>query len=618
MGALAVTQEQQSTSSASPLEALRAEVLARLAPLIAERAPEFPLAQLQAALTRPPDSSKGDLALPVFPLAKALKGAPPAIAQSLGQALSADLTKTPGLVQRVEIQGPYLNFFAAPAGLLARLLTGALDGSFFAALHSPTRERVMVEFSQPNTHKVFHVGHLRNVCVGDALQRIFRARGHDVVAANYYGDFGIDVAKCLWWLTRENSSAPLAEAPPTDRGAWLGRAYANTTAHIEALEKDKEANGGQIQALFARLKGILEAIKAGDQNLQPLYALTRQWCLDEFAEVYGWLGVHFDTDFFESELEEPGQRIVDEFLERGVFELSQGAIICNLEAQKLGPALVRKTDGTSLYLTWDLVLARRKFDEFKVERSLYVVGAEQTYHFQQLFATLGRMGYERAKDCRHVAYELVMLPDGKMSSRKGRVITFDQVRGLLAQAIRERMQSGDQATRADWSQAQWDETIHRVAVACLRYGMLRVTNTTRVIFDIDTWTNLEGETGAYLLYSLARIAGIFRKGGQPDSQQLLAGLAHAAEFGAPAERELLAHLLRYGEVLALVERSLDPSHLASWLYDGAKVFSRFYHDCPVLKAEEPLRSARLALCRASELVLSHGLRALGIEPVEQM
>jgi arginyl-tRNA synthetase len=155
-------------------------------------------------------------------------------------------------------------------------------------------------------------------------------------------------------------------------------------------------------------------------------------------------------------------------------------------------------------------------------------------------------------------------------------------------------------------------------VACLRYGMLRVTNTTRVIFDTEAWTNLEGETGAYLLYSLARIAGIFRRAGRPERAELLEQLARSSDFGAPAERELLAHLLRYGEVLAQVEKSLDPSHLASWLYDGARLFSRFYHDCPVLKAEEPLRSARLALCRATELVLAQGLRCLGIEPVEEM
>ena len=237
--------------SASPLLALRAELLERLTPLVVRRAPDFPLSQLAAAIARPPDAQKGDLALPVFPLAKALKAAPPAIAASLAEELRAELSARPGLIARIEAQGPYLNAFADPARLLGRLLEGADSGAFFAALAAEPRQRVMVEFSQPNTHKVFHVGHLRNVCVGDALQRVLRARGHDVVAANYYGDFGIDVAKCLWWLTREGGD-PLAGAPGQDRGAWLGQAYARTTAHIEALEADKTANAAAIQGLFTR------------------------------------------------------------------------------------------------------------------------------------------------------------------------------------------------------------------------------------------------------------------------------------------------------------------------------------------------------------------------------
>jgi arginyl-tRNA synthetase len=577
-------------------------------------------AELTKALSHPKDQSMGDLAFPAFPLAKALRKAPPAIATELGATITAALAPD-GAIARVEVVGPFLNFFAAPGVLLADLLRSLDDGSFASFCHADERERVMVEFSQPNTHKVFHVGHLRNVAVGDALQRVYRARGHDVVAANYYGDFGVDVAKCLWWLKHELHDEALGTAPEIGRGAWLGKAYAATTARLEEL---KEKDAVAFEALHTELRTILADIKAGDTEMARLYAETRQWCLDEFAEVYGWLDVHFDTDFYESELEEPGHAIVDEYLAQGVFEHSQGAIVCMLDAYDLGPALVRKSDGTSLYLTWDLVLARRKFDEFGVQRSLYVVGAEQTFHFKQLFATLERMGYERAKDCRHVAYELVMLPDGKMSSRKGKVIPFFELRTALRDAIDSKMRSAERGSRDDWTEEQWETTIDRIAVACLRYGMLSVSNTTRVIFDIDAWTNLEGESGAYLMYGLARISGIFAKASEdPRSAAIAKGdLATAAtlapEFGAEAERALLTHLLRYPRVLAQVEAQADPSFLASWLYDGAKLFSRFYHDCPVLKAEPDLMGARLALVRAAEQVLGDGLRTLGVEPVAQM
>ncbi|MCA9573426.1 MAG: arginine--tRNA ligase, partial [Myxococcales bacterium] len=225
--------------------------------------------------------------------------------------------------------------------------------------------------------------------------------------------------------------------------------------------------------------------------------------------------VRFDHDFFESQVEHEGQAIVDEQLLKGVFVESQGAIICDLTEEGLGACLVRKGDGASLYMTWDLALARRKFDDFDVERSMYVVGSEQRHHFQQLFATLARMGYERAKDCRHVAYELVMLPSGKMSSRKGTAIPLHVLWDTVRDAIRTRMESEGRDERAGWDATRWNETVERVVVACLKYGMLHVTNNRRVVFDVEAWTNPEGDTGAYLLYALARIAGIQRKAEGP-------------------------------------------------------------------------------------------------------
>ncbi|QDU65742.1 arginine--tRNA ligase [Engelhardtia mirabilis] len=565
-------------------------------------------AALAQALSKPPKPEMGDLAFPCFLLAKALKTAPPKIAAEL-----AEKVEPRGLIAGAKPFGPYLNFFADAGAVLAELVVGLEDGSFEQSLRTEAPQRVMVEFSQPNTHKVFHVGHLRNVSVGDALQRVFRARGHDVIAANYYGDFGIDVAKCLWQLEHGD----VGEAPGEgQRGSWLGQIYAQAGAHLTALEEAGDEAG--LARVKGEMRGILDAIKAGEEPYTSRYRETRQWCLDEFGTVYTWLDVNFDTDFFESDLEEPGHAIVDEYLAKGVFEPSQGAIVCMLDDYKLGPALVRKSDGTSLYLTWDLVLARRKFDEFGVERSLYVVGAEQTYHFRQLFATLERMGYERAKDCTHVAYELVMLPEGKMSSRKGKVVTFAEVRDDIVEAIGERMRTDERNDRSDWSDEKWRETVDRIAVACLRYGMLSVSNNTRVIFDAAEWTNLEGETGAYLLYSLARISGIFRKGGRTAPAELAAAARGAADFGGEPERALLNHLLAYADVLEQVERTTDPAALSAWIYGGARAFSRFYHDCPVLTADEPLRSARLALSLVTERILGHGLRTLGIEPVEAM
>ena len=563
---------------------LRQSVIELLTDLLGEHAgtPD----ELDAALTVPPKPEMGDLAFPCFPLAKALRKAPPLIAKELAEQAASMLPR--GGVARIEAMGPYLNVFSAPEQVLAGLLNELDSGSFFEAAKTDAPARVMIEHSQPNTHKVFHVGHLRNVALGDCLVRVFRERGHKVVAANYYGDYGIDVAKCLWWVTTH----PEDKAPETGRGAWLGEAYKSATAALEAAKESGD------ETTIAAVRGVLDGIGGADPELRKLYEDTRGWCLDEFAAVYDWLGVTFDHDFFESELEEAGQRIVDEYLEKGTFVPSQGAIICDLEQEKLGAALVRKSDGTSLYLTWDLVLAREKFDRFDIERSLYVVGSEQSHHFRQLFATLGHMGHVAAvlgALVAHVADELVML-------------------------IEDKMRGEERPARADWDEARWDDTVRKIAVASLRYGMLRMSNTTRVIFDIDAWTNPEGDSGAYLLYGLARISGIFRKGGRPAVPDLTAAIeaGGASAFGEEAERRLLNHLLAYPRMLADTERDCDPSRLATYLFDGVKEFSRFYHDCPVLKAEPGLKEARLGLVAAAEIVFARCLELLGAEPVEEM
>lgn len=562
------------------------------------------IGNLEVQLEAPPRVEMGDLAFPCFPLARVRRAAPARIAADLAAAIPAR-----GPIAKAVAEGPYVNFFADPAAQLAGLHEELASGAFWEAARCTTPRRVMIEFSQPNTHKVFHVGHLRNVSIGDALVRIFRARGHDVVAANYYGDFGIDVAKCLWWLRTHPQEAP----PEEGRTAWLGRAYAAATeAVVEADQQGPEA----LVTVQGSIRAVLEAMEEGEPEVTALYRRTRQWCLDEFATIYAWLGVQFDCAFYESEMEEEGRRTVDEYLARGVFEESQGAIIVDLQDEKLPPALVRKRDGASLYMTWDLALARRKFDGFGVETSIYVVGAEQTLHFQQLFATLRKMGYERAADCRHVAYELVMLPEGKMSSRKGTAIPFHELRLRVRQAIEDKMRAEDRPERTPWTEAQWHATADKVAVACLKYGMLHVGNTRRVVFDIEDWTNPEGDTGAYLLYSLARIAGIQRKGGADDD--LARPLPVDAGFGNDAERDLLNHLLRFPEAVVRAEETCDPSVIANHLFDGAKRFSRFYRECPVLRAEGPLRQARLVLAACTQQVLAYGLGLLGIEPVEAM
>ena len=555
-------------------------------------------------LAAPPKAEMGDLAFPCFALAKLRKAPPPKIAAALAEAI-----QPAGAVSRIQAFGPYLNFFADPCAELDALAKSLADHSFFQALKTDRPTRVMVEFSQPNTHKVFHVGHLRNVTLGDCLTRVLRARGHEVIAANYYGDFGIDVAKCLWWLRNH----PEEQAPTEHRLAWLGRAYVNAT---NALAEAKERSEEEGVAVAADIREVLRGMEDGDEEITALYRETRQWCLDAFHTLYERMGVEFDVEFFESEVEEAGQAIVDDYLERGVFEVGErGAIICRLDEEKLVPALVRKSDGASLYMTWDLALAREKFERFGIERSLYVVASEQNFHFQQLFATLRKMGYKRAEDCRHVSYALVMLPEGKMSSRSGTMVPLHELEATVTEAIRAKARVDDRTS--EWTDEQWGDTIERVMVASLKYGMLRIANNRTVVFDVDAWTNPEGDTGAYLLYGLARMSGIFRKAGDV-TVDLAAGLQGVEGFGEEGERNLLNHLQAFPRVVARVEEGCDAAPLADYLYNGVKAFSRFYNQCPVLKAEPALRDARLVLVKVTETIFRKACELLGLPTVEAM
>jgi len=569
--------------------------------------------ELEALLTQPPKVEMGDLAFPCFPLAKVRRMAPPKIAAELAEAIDAAGTLAAGgPIARVAALGPYVNFFADPGAQLQSLYDSLQDESFFAQLLRDDPTRVMIEFSQPNTHKIFHVGHLRNVVLGDSLVRIFRARGNDVVAANYYGDFGIDVAKCLWWLR----SHPHEEAPAEHRVAWLGMAYAAAT---DALKKAEAESPEEHARMHGAVRDVLRAMEEGEPEITALYDETRRWCLEDFAAGYDTLGVRFDHDFFESKLEEPARQVVDANIEKGVFVESQGAIICDLEEEKLGAALVRKSDGASLYMTWDLALAQEKFDDFDIQKSIYVTASEQDFHFRQLFATLKRMGYKRAEDCRHVSYELVMLPEGKMSSRSGTAIPMyillERVRKSIeakVAAAREKRGAGPLAPDVH------EETVRRIVVACLRYGYLRMGNNRQVIFDVEEWTTPEGDTGAYLLYVMARVAGIHRKVAEEAGIDLGVPLPANSGFGNESERALLNHLLHYPDVVARAEKTCDPSVVANWLFDMAKRFSRFYQECPVLKADPGLREARLMLVVCTETVARSALDLLGIEPVEIM
>ena len=551
-------------------------------------------------IEQPPNPKLGDYALPCFSFSKSLRRSPALIASELADKLQKYLLPNAPFTL-IQARGPYLNFTISAAAVAEAVLPDIFHGNYFKEPSSIKRERVMIEYSQPNTHKGFHVGHLRNVALGDSLCRIYLYNGYDVVGANYIGDIGSHIAKCLWYLRNHNTADP----PENYRGEWLGELYANAVRKLEAAE-------GQEKISFQdELSQLLQKIDAKDAEIYEDWETTREWSMKDFHEIYEWLDLKFDYFFYESEVDEEGRQIVIEGEKNGIFKKSEGAIGIDLEAEGLGFFMLLKSDGNTLYSTKDLALARQKFDNFDVKRSIYVVGAEQTLHFKQVFATLKRMGYKQAEQCFHLPYALVMLPEGKMSSREGNVILFSQLRKEIVESIQS---THLEEHRKDWSRKELDEISQKIAVAAIKYGMLNQDSNKNIVFSMDDWLVSEGDTGTYLVYAYVRIRSIGRKISRKVSADVdFSLLSH------PNEKKLLRQMLDFNKTVFNAGEQFRPSLLARMLYEFSKDFSRAYNTCSVMHAEtEQLQAVRLLLFHCVAETLQQGLNLLGITPPERM
>lgn len=559
--------------------------------------------EIASGLGRPPRPEMGDYALPCFRYAAQAKIKPIELAARLRDAVMA--LGDPWVV-RAEIEGAFLNLTLDPARWADAILDDVRHDRMFEHLRrgaDPGAAPTMIEYSQPNTHKEFHVGHLRNVALGDSLRRICEYCGDRVIAANYVGDLGTHVAKCIWYLQKQRP-----EVPERDRGVWLGGMYAAAVRDLESGSEDERA---------AKEQGVSRVLAEIEQKQGAAYDLwmtTRQWSLDLFREVYQALDARFDHYFYESELSDEAQQIVDQFLERGVFVRSEGAIGVDLKEHKLGFLLLRKRDGTTLYATKDLALARRKIEDFHVRTSIYVVGSEQQLHFRQVFKTLELMGFGAASRCFHLSYGLVTLPEGKMSSRAGTAIPFRHLHESMRAALRAILKKYE----GDWSPAEIDDTADRLCVGALKYGMIASDPQKTLVFDRDKWLAFEGDTGPYLMYCYTRARSILAKG-------LEGGQSPAIDAGAGAllssaeERDLLRYLHDLNEAVLAARRELKPSLVAIHLYDMCRSFNRFYSQNPVLKATDPaIVRARLALTECFGKTLKRGMDLLGMSPPERM
>jgi arginyl-tRNA synthetase len=620
----------------------------------------------------------------------------------------------------VEATNGYINVFFDTKAYSNAVLRSVLDAGDAYGRGPARTDRVMVEYSQPNTHKEFHIGHLRNASLGNALSRTLLFAGYDVLQANYIGDIGMHVIRTLWCYRNFHQG----EEPPRERrGGWLGLIYVESGQRLRYREDVVEFLGdlskndpifvemidrmmkelwkthkvgedvayllGQIAHQrdiktdaflddetivkfwpIARnqLAHELAAAEAGElpppaEDAEPvpvetyrerlercdqlgehldwwadvprwqqeiretfqlwehkepefiqLWEETKAWSMEEFHRIYNQLDIHFDVWFYESGVEEAGREIVRELMERGIAEMSDGLPVVKID-EKLGleketyrTLPILRSDGTTLYSTKDLALTKEKFEQYGVDRSIWIVDVGQSLYFQQIFKIMELWGFEQAAKCFHLSYEKVMLPTGKMSSRSGNAVLYDDVATEVLQRAREIIDEKN-PTLPD----ELKEHIARdVGIGSMKYGMLARDNNRVVVFDIEDALSFEGHSAPYIQYAHARACRILEKVDELPSGDL--------DFGelTPEEINLIEQIATFPVEVERSAAEYKPLVITSYVFDLAKRFNDFYHACPVLTAPEPQRSARSALVAATRQTLANGLGLLGIAAPEVM
>ena len=536
----------------------------------------------------PPQREMGHLSFPCFPLAAKLKSSPAQIAQKLAQQIPDS-----EFVESVTATGPYLNFFLKMQTVAPFLLEQISSGDFFRGPFVENPPKTMIEYFQPNTHKAVHVGHLRNLCLGQAMVELHRYLGYPMVTATYPGDSGTHVARVLWYLQRVNPSPPKG-----DPGEWLGEIYAKATAALDGVDNPTE---------FA---SILKEIANGQGASFELWQESRQWSLEHIKSICHWAQVEFDHWYFESELDVPSLDFAKQLYQEGKLIKDDGAIAMDLRDEKLGLCLLIKRDGNGLYATKDLELARKKFDDYGIEKNLYVVDKRQALHFQQVFKTLEKIGYQQAKNCYHLQYEFVELPEGAISSRSGNIVSAQ----TFIYEMQGTIQQNFLARYADWSSQEKEQVAHQVAQGAIKYGMTSVDNNKKIVFNMNDWLQLDGESGPYIQYAHARISSLLDKIQPHQIEQY-----DWSQLEHPLEQALVVKLSQFNNVVESACHHYKTSLLTTYLYELAKLFNSFYAQCPLLKApEENLKMIRAHLAQGTANVLSQGLKLLGIPAPNKM
>lgn len=528
----------------------------------------------------PPNIAKGHVAIPAFIVAKKAGKNPAHVASEIASYFVDD-----EVVEKAVAEGPYCNVTLTPKALQEILGLIEQEKEDFGN-HVVSKKTLMLEYSQPNTHKAFHIGHARNVMVGTALANLWESQGNTVKKVTYVNDVGSHVAKCLWAFMMLHEG----NAPAENRGTWLGRIYAEGEAKLQDEENAQE-----------EMREILMNLESEKPDLVTIWKETREWSLESFRKIYATLGVEFDEWYFESDVRANGQKVVDELVEKGIAHKSDGAIIMDLEKEKLDVLVIRKSDGVGLYATSDLGLALEKM-KTKWDESIVLTDVRQALYFKQLHKTLELYGIDRKFS--HIGYEFVTLKSGSMSSRKGNVILFED---FWAEVLDEAVVQ-TKKRHEDWKEKEITDIAQKITKAAIAFSMLKTAPSQVITFDKDDALSFDGFTGPYVLYTYARIMRLLEK---LPAQQTKGELTHHLEHG------LLLQLTQAPDALSKAAHDQNPATACKYVYDVCQAFSSYYGQVQIIEGDS-IPENRVRLLKGIAQTIKNVLTILNIEVVEKM
>ena len=570
-----------------------------------------------AAVSDTKKDFKGDFTLVVFPLLKYSKETPEKTATAIGEYLTNNLK----IVSGFNVLKGFLNVEISNNYWLENFSEMAKNGNMSDQFLSEHPQTILIEYSSPNTNKPLHLGHIRNNLLGFSLYRILSSCGHKVIKTNIVNDRGIHICKSmLAWQKFGNGETPESSGIKGDH--LVGKYYVlfekNFRSEIAQLVNSglSDVDARNTATLMKEAREMLLRWEAGDKDTVDLWKMMNSWVYAGFDETYKKLGVDFDAIYYESETYMLGKEIVIDALDKKIlYKKEDSSIWADMTSEGLDQKLLLRSDGTAVYMTQDLGTAVERYNAYKFDKHIYVVGNEQNYHFEVLKALLNKIGYKWSSGLFHFSYGMIELPEGKMKSREGTVVDADDLIEEMISTSRE--VSLELGKLSDFSDVEKEDIFRRVGLGALKYFILKVDPKKNMTFNPAESIDFNGNTAPFIQYTYARIKSIFRKAEQLGVAENIRLLTDATI--GDKEVALIKMIRKYPEIIKVAALNYSPALIANYCYDLAKEFNQFYHDFSILGEEDSLkRNFRMSLARVTSEVLSSGMWMLGIEMPERM